>query len=168
MFDRVADALMTRLLHEEACAGVHIVYALAMLRRADDSCGCLSAQVRDRVTTRLRECVSAAVASQAEGGSWTLQWDDPGAMPPAFLDTPSVRFLVTGHLLECLEHIPPDIEMPVSVLRNAATWLCAELRAMAPPVRNDMACPVTHALCAIRNLCVPDAPNDGGGGGSAP
>jgi hypothetical protein len=155
-WDELTEALLATPFERGSCGGTHILYALCIIRRVDGTDALLSGSVRARLDEYLKTAIEAAVARQAGNGHWPMAWS--AELPTSSLapnkslgDSALGRLVVTGHLLECLTLVPPDLEPPERVFRQAARWLC---QALDDPqvLRETHFCPLTHALCAVRTL----------------
>jgi hypothetical protein len=149
-FDDLADALMQDQLGETSCGGAHVLHALTILLRADADHAVLSRDSRERLRRHLEDSVATAVAAQHADGYWTIAWHQWPMPPMRVADTPATRLLATGHLLEWLTYLPPDLHPNASVYQSAAAWLLSTLT----PTQAGAAdyCATVHALCALRNL----------------
>jgi hypothetical protein len=110
----------------------------------------LSRDSRARLRRHLEDAVATAVAAQHADGYWTIAWHQWPMPPMRVADTPATRLLATGHLLEWLTYLPPDLHPNASVYQSAAAWLLSTLT----PTQAGAAdyCATVHALCALRNL----------------
>ena len=153
-FDDLARTLLETDIEQQSCGGAHILYALTLFLRVDSQKPCLSPQVRDQILRRLRDSVALLVRSQHSDGSWSLLWDEPTKLKPAYVNAKPLKLLVTGHMLEWMEYLPVDLQPKAIVYKRAADWLSGALNDLASqhPFPAIMFCPRTHAICALRNL----------------
>ena len=166
-FDDLAGALMDCSLREASCGGVHLMYTLTALLRADAQEPVVSAAVRARLREYLANGVAVATKAQGEDGSWPPTWNTP-LLPEVIReelspeDTAEARMLMTGHLAEWMLYLPDGLRPADDVLRRAAGWLLAALSAASPADLERQFCPYSHACCTLRQLCfVPEeVPHD--------
>jgi hypothetical protein len=144
-FDDLAKELLGRPLSRASCGGAHVLEAMTFLVRVDAEVPCLSTSSRQSILDRLRNVVSKAVTAQSHEGFWTAGWD---TSEPALHSS----LLVTGHVAECLQYLPRDLQPGAETYRRAAQWLCAELQRRAGSFGDQEVCPWTHAVCSVRNL----------------
>jgi hypothetical protein len=152
-FDALADELLRRPLNEASCGGVHLVMAMTILLRVDAQYPVLTASTRQTITERLRKYVARAIFAQGRDGSWTIGWDRQELSRPAALNTLPYKMLVTGHLLEWLEYLPPNLQPDLSVYDRAAKWISnSMLSFQSMDFESSQFCPWTHGVSALRNL----------------
>jgi hypothetical protein len=157
-FDDLAGALLGSSLQEASCGGVHVLYTLTILLRADALAPIFSEAVRARLRAYLADGVAVATKAQGEDGSWPPTWNTP-LLPKAAReglspeDTAATRLIMTGHLAEWMLYLPDGLRPTDEVLRRAAVWLLAALSAASPAERERDFCPCSHACCVLRQLC---------------
>ena len=152
--DDVADTLMSTPFEDVSCAGTHLLYAMTVLLRARAKG--LSEPVRYELSQYLRRQADAAIRSQADDGSWDLNWhtSPEDESPDALRSASTVQsdiLLVTGHLLEWLELLPEEMQPPPEVYLKAARRLCKSL-ASTSDISLSNFCPVVHAQLAVQAL----------------
>jgi hypothetical protein len=155
-WDDLTEALLTAPLERGTCGGTHLLYALMAIRRREATDPVLSPPVRARLDERLKALIASVCARQAADGHWPLDWwadaEKKTAEPKTRAnDSPFIRLLIAGHLLEALTHAPPEFQPPADVYRGAARWLCRALQNDRMDSETAI-CPRTHAICAVRNL----------------
>ncbi len=159
--DDAVCALLERGPSSGPCLGTHRVYALAKFcvrsRRTPDFS---RDETRRRAEAYLREVSRCLVAAQNEDGSWAGAWYRPLAPgEPAHPESDVVRYKnkirVTGHMLEWMAIVPPDLRPPNENILRAARYLEARLRADARFLFQSELLPVTHAIRALLNLSSP-------------
>ena len=150
-FDDLAEALLARPRGTGSCAGTHAIYALSLLLREEGGRRVLSEQPRAKAIIRLRDDVAAAVAAQSPEGYWGLDWPAGRPPRPRLLDNDFWRLLVTGHMLECMEYVPEELQPPPDLYQRAAWWLYARL-IKRETVTAARLCPWTHATCGLALL----------------
>lgn len=154
-WDDLTEALLAAPLERGSCGGTHLLYALTIIRRVDETDRLLSAPVRTKLDERLKALIASACARQAADGHWSTDWwADVGNKPAdrnrQAKESPVTRLLITGHLAECLTLMPPDFQPSTVVYRRAAHWLYRFL--VADRIDGEFFCPRTHAVCALRHL----------------
>lgn len=116
------------------CLGTHRVYAIAKFcmrrRRTPEFAG---EETRRRAEEYLREISRCLVASQYSDGSWAAGWYRPMApAEPVTSENDVTRYKnkirVTGHMLEWMAIVPPDLRPPDENLVRAAKYLEGRLR----------------------------------------
>ncbi len=155
-FDDLANELMRTPFENVSCGGAHLLYALTVLLRAKGASEYVSESVRCELSQYLRRQTTVATQTQANDGSWDLNWhvvskaESSDALFPAS-KAQLTKLLVTGHLLEWLELLPEEIQPPSDVYVQAARWICTSLASASVSSMRDY-CPVVHALLAARAL----------------
>ncbi len=151
-FDSLAEQVMDRNLESASCAGAHVFQTLIAILRADRRYNLLTDRVRTRLLVYLRQAVDALSAAQDAEGAWAPYWLTrmPGvkASRVAFVAGSTPRIIATGHSLEWLLLLPPEMRPPRRLIEKAARWLmAAQLTESADPQwlgRNY--CPASHAV----------------------
>lgn len=160
-FDDLAMNLLDRPLTGASCGGMHVLYTLMVISRADAESPVLSQAVRSKVEGRLQSCAKLAVDRQKSDGSWAGDWlldtelsrDYTGPSPPA---TPDHQLLITGHTAEWLLYLPRDFRVPDETLKRAGHWLLSRLKKLDAKAKKAQLCPCTHAVCVLQNLSFPE------------
>jgi hypothetical protein len=155
-FDGLATALMDAPLTRTSCAGTHLLQTLTAIYRVDTECeSILSPEVRKKVHSRIAECVTAAVRTQAPDGSWSLDWCRdllPSDEQPDSRNDSMSKMLATGHLGEWLLYVPGEFQVPEETLKLAGLWLAPRLLGMKQDEIDAAICPCTHAACVVQAL----------------
>jgi hypothetical protein len=166
-FDGLAQELMGRPFRPESpCAGTHQLYTLTALLRVDAEAPVLSPPVREQLREYLRQTAERAVRAQAPDGNWDVRWYEesgrPAApqKPEAGADVGAV--LATGHHMEWLMRLPPEMVPPEDCLARAARWLHVRLLADPASALAENYCPYSHAGRVLGDLVVPPAVRPGG------
>ena len=61
--------------------------------------------------------------------------------------------LVTGHLAEWLEYLPPALQPGREVYNKSLAWVSSQITAFRPSeIKMEDLCPWTHCMCALRNV----------------
>lgn len=163
--DFLAESLMGRRFHETLpCAGTHLLYTLTVLLRVDEGSSVLSAPVREKLHRYLRERTALAARTQAEDGTWAPSWylgeralPVPPEAPP---EAAWPRVLATGHHVEWLMLLPPDLQPPPGCFLRAARWLQVRLATDPTDALFSWYCPYSHAGKVLVNLTAPPEPGD--------
>jgi hypothetical protein len=153
-FEDVVHELLARSPKQATCAGTHLLMALAIMLRIDAETPVLSDPVRTEVREHLRVVVRTLTACQRPHGYWFPFWyeDLPGASP--ILDRVPMgrngQILATGHHLEWLLLLPPELQPPHEVFTQSARWLAAALMEESRDTQwlLENYCPATHAARA--------------------
>ncbi len=148
----LATELLKRPIHKTSCGGTHLFYSLTILSQVDSKLGCLTDDIRNKVFHRLQNWKSSVVRSQTKDGYWNLKWALQDDDISSNTDTHFDKFLMTGHILECMQRLPSSLQPDTEVYLRAANWLYSELSEMQEPIYSRLFCPWTHAVCSIRNL----------------
>jgi hypothetical protein len=155
-FDDVVDKLMSTRFEAASCGGTHLLYALTALLRTKAPSEGLSKSAHYKLAQYLQRQAVAAIQSQANDGSWDLNWhvapqdESQHALLPDSTAQAN-KLLVTGHLLEWLELLPQEMQPPPEVYKKAARWLCRSL-ASTTDISLSNFCPVVHARLAVQAL----------------
>lgn len=170
-FDSLATVLMQRPPYAASCGGTHLLYALALILRADDQYSLLSADVRTSVRSLLRRAVEAIEMTQEASGAFSLNWSqalspssDPGeeqisetldkwrwiVQAPATIS--SQPLLITGHHLEWLLILPLEFEVNREMCRRAALYLLDQLNQASQSDVERAYCPLVHAAFVLRHF----------------
>jgi hypothetical protein len=155
-WDDLTEALLAAPLERGSCGGTHLLYALTIIRRVEETDRLLSTSVRAKLDERLKALIASACVRQAADGHWPMDWwadmvSKPGVPKQRVDESLFDRLLITGHLLECLTLSPPEFQPPVEMYRRAARWLCRALQDDRMDSKVSI-CPRTHAICAVRSL----------------
>jgi hypothetical protein len=148
-FDDLAAELLNRPLGKAAsCAGLHLLYSLAILLRADQEHSVLTPAVRGRVRAYLDQMAGIATKTQSAEGSWQSDWHTLERNTTARTRKPTgaeaLEVLVTGHQVEWLLLLPPDILPPRQCFLQAARWLQVRLQADSEDLLRENYCPYSH------------------------
>lgn len=158
-FDQLARELLSRPVHDSACAGTHRLSALLLLLRVDLRTPILSRSVADSVRAHLRTVVRAVVESQRADGAWRPDWYTAIPGTPASLKAESEPdasslILTTGHLAEWLTLLPEGLSPPRPTLTKATGWVLPNLEreSRSAAWMHDSYCPFVHALRSLKVL----------------
>jgi hypothetical protein len=154
----IARKLLERPLGKgSSCAGIHTLYALTVLLRADEQRGFLPGPTREEVERYLCAARDKLALCQRATGAWDRNWaeerpttEGPSGTFSAQSDVETV--LVTGHHLEWMALAPNRLRVPRSQLVRAAEFVCLETSRQTPQTVWGNLCPYTHGLRAIRLL----------------
>lgn len=118
----------------------------------------ITPETSELIENYLRNLSKRLAELQAADGSWGLDWTDPPASSyeefGAHQDDYD-RFCITGHFLEWMAIVTPDLRPRDEVVTEAANYIVRELRANEALLLRDQTAPVTHAVRAILNLASP-------------
>ncbi len=161
-FDALAVELVNRGLTDSACLGIHRLIALTVLMRMDECTEILSDDARNLARKALRQAIDLITANQFPDGHWNSKWALASVGPESALSerpTHGVWDLVaTGHHLEWLVLLPRDLAPPLTVFRNATSWLYKFLqeRSRDADWLRKWYCPVSHGVRVLRVLAIGD------------
>jgi hypothetical protein len=163
-FDQLAKRLLEIPLTREglACQGTHLLHALTVLHVVDRERPVLGPEVQAEIRERLRRETALLVETQRPTGEWWAGWSDPQASREllAFVSNDQhtrMAVTVTGHHLEWLLLLPPDLRPPDEVFRRAGAWLRARLLRATKEELKDGYCPYSHAARVVQALSVEQA-----------
>ncbi len=167
-FDELAGALVAASFDDSPCSGTHKLIALAILLRADAETPLLSDPARRSVRDTLARAVELLSRTQLPDGAWQSDWYsrvDNTSLPPLATTNPANHLITTGHHLEWLILLPPDLQISRSTLVLAADRCASLLRLLSADDASVQAhfCPLVHAARSVRQLMlIPTAvrPND--------
>jgi hypothetical protein len=149
-FDDLAGELMQRHYDHHACGGTHLLYALTVILRADEQEPILTAAARSHVREHLAQAVREVMRSQAPDGTWDWRWHEETGPPDRHggegrgsIDPEILR--LTGHHLEWLMLLPPDLAPPREVFLKAVRPMLAHLAADPQEKISSNYCPYSHA-----------------------
>jgi hypothetical protein len=163
-FDDAVRELLSRPIERSPCAGTHRLTALAVMLRVDAEVPVLSEAVRAEVREHLRVVVRTLTECQRPQGFWEPSWfqELPGARPLMFRNMTGTEseVLATGHHLEWLMLLPPDMQPPPEVFARGARWLTKVLLEESKDNRWVAAnyCPVIHAARSVLVLAEGEGP----------
>ena len=126
-FDRLAELLVSTDLTTCACYGTHVPYALAALLAADEQIPVLTPAIRGLAGDRLRGFSSCLVELQGAAGWWDRRWTPERSSTPKFEHQEMEWVRSTGHHLEWMALVAPDLRPPEIVIRRAAEFLIQAL-----------------------------------------
>jgi hypothetical protein len=143
-----------------ACQGTHLLQALTVSYAVDRQRSILSPSVRDKVRRHLETHVRELIESQRQTGQWTGGWYNPKAGQAVVRllegqEQMKMAVTVTGHHLEWLLIVPPDLRPPDEVFRRAGLWLHAALLRATPEELAEGYCPYSHAGYVVKVLSSP-------------
>lgn len=154
-FDALSNELLGRRLSSESCGGVHLMIAMTVLARVDENENILTPKTRHRVHEYLAMRVRDAVSSQLPDGSWPMVWWTEESVrdgPPllASIHALDQKVTITGHILEWIHTLPPDLQPPPESVRSAVLWITPVLIGKAGHFDETDICPCTHAIIAVQ------------------
>ncbi|HUY91550.1 MAG TPA: hypothetical protein VMV10_22610 [Pirellulales bacterium] len=165
-FDDLANELIARPETASACLGIHRLISLTVLYRADRERPILTEAARGRVSETLALAVQRLCSSQAEDGSWSYRWSQEAAkqvsqFAVSLPEDPMWHVVATGHHLEWLVLLPPELAPPTSVYRRAGSWLYNRLMQQIDDREwaKKLYCPVSHAVRCLNVLNAGDRLN---------
>jgi hypothetical protein len=158
--DDVALELMGRLGRPDlSCAGTHLLYSMTVLLRVDEQEPVLSPEVRGQLREKLRETALSVRRVQTAEGAWGPNWSslaegklDRG-LAGAFPTDQGV--LATGHHVEWLMLLPPDLLPPRDCFLAALRWLQVRLEVDDLEKLRVHYCPYSHAGRVLQVLSRP-------------
>jgi hypothetical protein len=144
------------------CGGTHALYTLAVLQRVDTQYPeVLNAETDDAAHDFQQRACRALADTQAQDGSWGLDWartlsdgSADGAPPVQSIlaAEQSRRIWMTGHLLEWQSMLPPESRIPPPQLERAVEFLLRETTRIDPVALRQNLCAYTHGIRAIQRL----------------
>lgn len=156
-FDELAQELLSRDPGDSSCAGTHRLSTLVLLLRTDAATPIFSDRVRDEVRGHLGLVARVLAECQASDGSWDLDWHAnlPGAKhghkEPGGAWS---KIITTGHHLEWMMLLGPDLRPRDEVFARGAQWLMPtllrEVGERGP--LGPQYCPASHAVRVLRIL----------------
>jgi hypothetical protein len=155
-FDDLARELMRRPFSPESpCAATHQLYSLTALLRADEKAPVLSGPVRGQLREYLRQAAEQVCRAQAADGNWGPHWYEPQGRPerpPQGAAENAAAVLATGHHVEWLTRLPPEMVPSQERLARAVRWLHVRLLSDPAPVLGEHYCPYSHAARVLMDL----------------
>jgi hypothetical protein len=154
-FDDVVSELLNRPLDDSACWGTHRLISLATVLHVNERSTLLSPVVNERLRAYLKEvCVGLGEIQQPDG-SWSGTWyqelkeKSRRARPNGQAIMPSV--IATGHHLEWIWLLPPDLRPERACCTRATRWLLAVLSQNSRDHKwvEQWHCPAIHAARSI-------------------
>jgi hypothetical protein len=172
-FDDLAKELMARpFTGNAACGGTHLLYSLTVMLRADHMEPFLGLDTRKELRSHLARLATGLVRTQSADGTYGLRWHEQIQQgTPAYPGRPGGTWsevLVTGHHLEWLMLLPPDLLPPRDCFLRATRWLQVRLLAASDDDLLNHYCPFSHAARTLILLMTPRAHDPGRGSGSLP
>lgn len=149
-FDDLADELLGRDLDSPtlSCAGTHVLEALVVVLRVDADHFLLSEANRARVRQYINGHVDHLARIQSADGSWSKKWAQERMAVVGSADVDASRHErvhVTGHHLDWMLLLPPEMAPPEDLFRRAAAWLLACLLQCDEKDIVSNYCPYSHA-----------------------
>lgn len=133
------------------CLGAHVPYAATFVLRSHQQTPLLTPTGEALVRANLQRMIDSLRLHQRPSGSWGKDWSAELAGIPGVVDAP-VEVLVTGHHLEWLSLLPPELAPPPEMIRRAARYLIsAILNAPKSDITKNYSA-YSHAGCALRNV----------------
>lgn len=154
-FDMLADELIARGDQGKgACHACHVPYALSTLLNVGEGV-LLSSAARDRVRAKLKDFVRKLQTTRRPDGEWGADWDGIArnlGMPLWGAEDLEV-ISTTGHTLEWMSILSPDLRLPDNVLASAAARLADLLRKNADSRHEwHVHAPYSHAVKSLLGL----------------
>jgi hypothetical protein len=148
-FDALAEELLSCGMEGRSCGGSHILFALTAMLQIDRRTSILTDKSQKRIRDHLRQMVGYAVRNQSSAGFWRSDWHRSeknldlengrrGAIGPS-------EVLITGHQLEWMMFLPPELSPPRDCFLRGANWLQSQLLTATPSTIKDNYCPYSHA-----------------------
>jgi hypothetical protein len=127
-FDSIANRLVSQSPKDGACDGTHVPFALAILWAANEQVHLLSEETREQIEVRLRQFSTDLAQSQGAGGWWDRKWTKERAYIQR--NEPELEEWVrnTGHHLEWMAFVPPDLRPPEECISRAVRFLIPVLK----------------------------------------
>jgi hypothetical protein len=149
-FDELAEELLGRpYAASQPCGSTHLLYSLAAMLQVADQEGILTPPVHERLRSHLAAVARNLPKRQSARGSWQEGWyEETQPVRVDGRDNPESSWpevLVTGHHLEWLMLLPPELLPPRDCFLRAARWLQVQLLAVDPQTLDEHYCPYSHA-----------------------
>lgn len=135
-----------------SCAGGHRLYTLAAMLRSDSDGQKLSAQVREQMTACLRSSADRLCRSQLSNGDWNQDWaaSEPSELARlGLLERFDHQVLVTGHHMEWMAIVPPELRCPDDVRVRAGRFLMMALQNQVTDGAAENFCAYSHAAGSL-------------------
>lgn len=149
--DDLAQRLIENGLPERCCYGIHVPYALAVLASLDRQESLLSKDVGQAVRRQLQQYSQALVRSQGAAGWWDRKWHESLATAPSVEGEQVEWVRSTGHHLEWIALVDPELRPPEATVRRAIHFLLPFMRRLNTNtlVLSREYCPCSHAARAL-------------------
>jgi hypothetical protein len=151
-FDDVAAELMRRPFDAKlSCGGTHLLFTLAVMLRVDEATPIFSPSVRGEIRAHLGEIVLQVESCQSAAGFWQPDWyrhadsEKPVRVATLVNSASWPQVLATGHHLEWLMLLPPDLLPSQECFLRGARWLHERLLNDPNEVLTTHYCPYSHA-----------------------
>ncbi len=159
-FDQLVAELVGRDLSRASCGGTHILIAASVLFRVNRVTPILGDKSAKQLRKYLVDCVQKAELAQLQNGEWPRNWaigfsaSEPSA---SALPDDITPVLFTGHILEWLFTLPPEIQPSPIVFDLAMSFSRSRTRRLNSENYFRNFCPYTHLLLALNSTAVADA-----------
>jgi hypothetical protein len=119
--DQLAISLLDRPLGDGSCCGIHALYALACLYRANTLYPVLPTEVSAKIEDYFTNASRILEKSQLPSGAWQEDWAKIKISKPESKSSETV--LATGHHLEWIATVPPALRPNRKTIERAARFL---------------------------------------------
>jgi hypothetical protein len=155
-FDKLAEELLTCGLEGRSCGGSHILFALTAMLQIDRRVTILTPAARKQVRRYLGRMVGHAMRGRSPMGAWGRDWywRRENAALESFRPNSigQSEVLITGHQLEWMMFLPPELSPSRDCFLQGANWLLVQLLTATPTTIKDDYCPYSHAGRALMLL----------------
>jgi hypothetical protein len=138
-------------LNERTCFGTHVPYALTMILYADELHSRLSQPIKHRIEERLRSISARLTETQTAAGWWNASWTGRSSDKENNEDEMFQWLTCTGHHLEWITLVRPELRPPKPVICRAAQRLLYFLRNFKGKVLSAFKqyAPISHVARAL-------------------
>jgi len=152
-FDAIVASLLSRSPGQGSCNGIHVLQALAIIRRVDAIRPILSGSSRDAIRDRLAATISTLRAGQRPGGYWAPDWttthpNSDDYSQDLLMFTQDEMALVTGHHLEWIDLLGEDLAHDLEFRQAAVDWCTRSLEDASPASIARSFCAYSHCFRA--------------------
>jgi hypothetical protein len=152
-FAAISEALMERLdsVHggEAACGGTHVLYALAVVLRVNDTNPLWDRpELTHRIVAVLQRASRRLERTQSVDGSWDDDWHFPVHPVQKREAAFNRRVLITGHHLEWLALMPHALRPEEACITRAFSFHASGVNVLASSAAQGTLCACSHGLRA--------------------
>ena len=158
----LVDDLVSELIfappHYGACNGLHRLEAMVVLCAADEQVTparrTLSVRSRQKMLDYMGGIIRLLGEAQSDEGYWTRQWPRGKLAREDKSASLADKILVTGHQLEWLALVPPELNLPRNMVVGAGQWLVRAVQEVDNETLSQNYGPFSHAgraLCLWRS-----------------